>query len=150
MTHGGLEVLEGATRRPRSVSPDRVVSSVSETVRLALRPVPASAGIARRFVSSTLRGWGCDALVETAVLLVSEVVTNAVLHARSDLEVSVRLVDDEVRVEVTDGSPAEPQRRTAGQTATTGRGLALVEACARRWGVAERPGGKAVWFDLPA
>jgi anti-sigma regulatory factor (Ser/Thr protein kinase) len=119
-------------------------------VRVALRPVPASAGTARRFVVATLRDWDLEELVDTAALLVSELVTNAILHARSDVTVAVRALDDRVRVEVVDEADGVPLLRHATDTATTGRGLALVDACAWSWGVEPHPPGKAVWFDLEA
>lgn len=117
--------------------------------RLALRPVPASAALARLFVERTLAEWGCDAFLDASRLLVSELVTNAVLHARTDLELVVRLAPHGVRVEVSDGSPSAPVLRRYEDEAMTGRGLALVEELATRWGVDDRPqGGKAVWFEL--
>jgi anti-sigma regulatory factor (Ser/Thr protein kinase) len=116
--------------------------------RLALRPVPSSAARAREFVDRTLGEWGCDALVDAARLLVSELVTNAVLHARTDFELVVRLHRGGVRVEVSDGSSSAPVVRHYEDEAMTGRGLALVDELASRWGVDERPHGKAVWFEL--
>lgn len=116
--------------------------------RLALRPVPASAALARSFVERILGDWGCDGLVDASRLLVSELVTNAVLHARTDLELSVVLIARGVRVEVTDGSPSAPVVRHYEDEAMTGRGLALVEELASEWGVEERTHGKAVWFEI--
>jgi anti-sigma regulatory factor (Ser/Thr protein kinase) len=116
--------------------------------RLALRPVPASAATARQFVNDTLGGWGCDALSEAARLLVSELVTNSVLHARTDVELVVRLRRGGVRVEVHDASPVAPVVRRYEDEAMTGRGLALVDQLASRWGVESRGGGKTVWFEL--
>jgi anti-sigma regulatory factor (Ser/Thr protein kinase) len=120
----------------------------SSEARLALRPLPASAATARRFVDETLGGWGCDAYVDAARLLVSELVTNAVLHARTDIALVVRLLRTGVRVEVHDGSPSAPVVRHYDDEAMTGRGLALVDELARRWGVDREPGGKSVWFEL--
>jgi len=116
--------------------------------RLALRPVPASAALARLFVQQTLGEWGCDGLLDASRLLVSELVTNAVLHARTDLELSVRLVARGVRVEVSDGSPSAPVVRHYEDEAMTGRGLALVEELASDWGVDDRGDGKSVWFEI--
>lgn len=117
-------------------------------VRLALEPVPGSAAAARRFVADTLGGWGCDALVETARLLVSELVTNAVLHARTAMTLVVGLRRGGVRVEVHDGSPGSPVLREYGDDAMTGRGLALVAELSARWGVDRDRDGKSVWFEL--
>jgi hypothetical protein len=116
--------------------------------RLALRPVPASAARARAFVDRTLGDWGCDGFADASRLLVSELVTNAVLHARTDLSVVVRAVRTGVRIEVGDHSPAEPVVRRYEDEAMTGRGLALVDQLASRWGVDRHPDGKVVWFEL--
>ena len=121
---------------------------MNSEVRLALRPVPASAAEARQFVDATLSGWGCDAFVDASRLLVSELVTNAVLHARTEMTLVVRLLRGGVRVEVHDGSPVAPVVRNYEDEAMTGRGLALVDELADRWGVERDSGGKSVWFEL--
>jgi len=90
---------------------------------------------------------GRDDLAESAVLLVSEVVTNAILHAGTPIEVTLRL-DGGLRVEVADGSEHLPVRRRYATTAGTGRGLMMLEELADAWGVQRRPGGKVVWFEL--
>ena len=118
--------------------------------RLALDPVPGSAAAARRFVAETLGGWGCDVLVDTGRLLVSELVTNAILHARTTMTLVVRLRRTGVRVEVHDASPGAPVLRDYGDDAMTGRGLALVDELAESWGVERHADGKAVWFELDA
>jgi anti-sigma regulatory factor (Ser/Thr protein kinase) len=117
-------------------------------VRLALRPVPASAAMARHFVEETLGAWGCDAFLDATRLLVSELVTNAVLHARTEFELILRATRTGVRVEVHDGSVAAPVVRHYEDEAMTGRGLSLVDDLAARWGVDKREGGKSVWFEL--
>jgi anti-sigma regulatory factor (Ser/Thr protein kinase) len=115
---------------------------------LPLDPVPASPALARRWVTRALDGIGCAALSEVVALLVSEVVTNALLHARTPLEVDVRPHGDGVRVEVRDGSPAGPRRKRHSLEGTTGRGLCLVERLADDWGWRPESGGKVVWFDV--
>lgn len=110
----------------------------------------SSAGAARRFLSATLSAWADDALTDVATLLVSELVGNVVLHAGGELDVVVRRLPTAVRVEVHDRSPRLPVRKHYSTTATTGRGLGLVEDLSRRWGVERGPGGKAVWFELDA
>jgi anti-sigma regulatory factor (Ser/Thr protein kinase) len=119
-----------------------------EVARLALSGAPDSVGVGRRFVRSTLDEWGHGHLVETAGLLVSELVTNAVLHARSAPEVVVRLRADVVRVEVVDGSPRLPQAKGYGVESATGRGLLLIDRLAAAWGTERRTAGKIVWFEL--
>ncbi len=106
---------------------------------------------ARRFVSEALTGWGDDEgdLTDTVTLLVSELVTNAVVHAGSDVEVAVRLTATAARVEVTDASTGGVAPRDATAEEDSGRGLALVGNLARRWGVMAAPGGgKTVWFEV--
>ncbi len=112
---------------------------------------PTSARDARRLVAHTVREWDLPHLEDTAVLLVSEVVTNAVLHARTSLAVEVAHQGDVVRVTVSDRSAASPQRRRAGPQAGTGRGLGLLAVLATDWGTgpSEDPWRKDVWFELP-
>ncbi len=87
-------------------------------------------------------------LVETAVLLVSEVVTNALLHAGTRIDVAVSVDRTGVRVEVGDGSLHLPVRRRYSPTAGTGRGMMLLEQMVDEWGVQTRHDGKVVWFRL--
>jgi anti-sigma regulatory factor (Ser/Thr protein kinase) len=108
----------------------------------------ASASRARRFVSATLRAWECTPLVDAAVLLVNELVTNALIHARSSVEVLIRLLPGGLRIEVRDDSPRPPRLQTPTDDATGGRGLWLVDQMADTWGVEPAPGGKRVWFEL--
>lgn len=102
--------------------------------------------MARRFVRDALRDAGVD--VDTAILLVSEVVTNAVLHARSPLRVRVTTGDGFARVAVTDGSPVPPRLHTFSHMSATGRGLRMVEQLSRAWGVETSNDGKTVWFEV--
>ncbi|WP_432545724.1 ATP-binding protein [Kineococcus sp. SYSU DK004] len=118
---------------------------------LVLEPLPASVGAARRWLRGVLREVGAQELEDAAELAVSEVVTNAVLHARTRFTVAVRApAGGSLRVEVTDSSPAPVRVRRHGSAATTGRGLRVVEAVSRDWGVREPPPGagpgKTVWF----
>ncbi|MHB1774399.1 MAG: ATP-binding protein [Acidimicrobiales bacterium] len=108
---------------------------------------PAAVDDARRWVTTALDGWP-ERRVETARLLVSEVVTNAVLHARTDVEVRVELDDRTARVEVADRSPVDPVPKRYRPDAATGRGLRLLATLADRWGVRRSSGGKVVWFEL--
>jgi len=119
---------------------------VLETLDLA--PNPASVGEARRFTVDTLRRWGRDDLTTSGALLVTELVTNAILHARTMVQVILERGADFVRVEVRDGSPIRPALRNHGLDATTGRGLALVSQLADSWGVDVEEGGKVVWARL--
>jgi anti-sigma regulatory factor (Ser/Thr protein kinase) len=117
-------------------------------VTLDLAPYPASVGVARRFTVDTLRRWGREDLTTSGALLVTELVTNAILHARTMIQVILERREDVVRVEVRDGSPVRPAVRNHGLDATTGRGLALVSKLAESWGVDVTGAGKVVWAQL--
>ena len=109
-----------------------------------------SARAARRFVTQALSDYDDEGdLTDTVTLLVSELVTNAVIHAGSDVEVVVRLTATAARIEVTDTSASAIAPRDAAADEDSGRGLALVETLAQRWGVRPAPdGGKTVWFEV--
>lgn len=115
---------------------------------LRLPPTARSTTQARRFVLSALAEWNLDGLRDTAALLTSEVVTNSVLHARTDVEVTVTRLDDGVAIEVSDGSRRAPVRRLQVDEATTGRGVELLEQLAARWDVTLHEDGKTVRFTL--
>jgi anti-sigma regulatory factor (Ser/Thr protein kinase) len=117
-------------------------------VRADFPPEPASAARARRFVDSTLRSWSCDRLLDIATLLVSELVSNAVLHAGTVIHVVISMHGELVRIEVHDANARNPIRKHYSSLATTGRGLLLVERMARDWGVDHDSEGKSVWFEL--
>lgn len=110
---------------------------------------PAAAGVGRRFLESTLRVWGCPHLQETAALLASEVLTNAVRHARGSVSLRLRLSDQELIIEVADQSRRLPVPRVVDAFAESGRGLFLVEALSSSWGAVPTVYGKTVWFALP-
>lgn len=110
----------------------------------------SSAQSARRFVEQQLSGLP-PSLVERAIMLVSELATNAILHARSDFELSVSfpVPGSCVRIEVADAGGGEPRPQQPPPTAEHGRGLQLVAALSNRWGVERQSdGGKTVWFEL--
>lgn len=119
--------------------------------RQRLDPVPESARVARRTVLTTLEAAGRADLAEAAGLLVSELVTNAIVHARTPIDLDVVAGRDGLRVAVSDNSPHLPTPRHYGRSATTGRGLALVELLADRHGTENGAvDGKTVWFELGA
>jgi len=115
---------------------------------LRLPPTARSTTQARRFVLSALSEWDLDALRDTAALLTSEVVTNSVLHARTDIDVTVTRLDGGVAIEVSDGSRRAPVRRVQVDEATTGRGVELLQQLAAQWDVTLRDDGKTVRFTL--
>ena len=125
-----------------------------EDVRVVVEALPggpASVSAARRRVLRALDAWHLDALGDTAALLVSELVTNAMLHTGADVEVRVVREADAVRVTVLDRSPRRPVRRRHGLEAGTGRGLGLVDTLALDWGTCGPVDGwaKGVWVLLP-
>jgi DNA-binding NarL/FixJ family response regulator len=108
-----------------------------------------SAREARAFVDEVLARWDAADTIDVVVLLVSELVTNAVVHAGSEVDLSVRLLPDVVRVEVVDTSPVIPSPQDADDHDTSGRGLAIMDAMASAWGIDPLPDGKRVWFEVP-
>jgi anti-sigma regulatory factor (Ser/Thr protein kinase) len=87
-------------------------------------------------------------LTDTAQLLISELVTNAVIHGRSPVTVTADLSDGLLRVEVSDDNSRHPELRRADDRALDGRGMHIVDLLAARWGVTDAPLGKVVWFEL--
>lgn len=124
----------------------------------SFEPVGRSVATARAFVRDTLQGWGFADIVDDAVVLTSELVTNAVVHAGTAADVLCLRSDDGVRIEVADHYPErEIPLQGAAITMSSpdregGRGLQLCAALASRWGVDYTPTQKLVWFqlDLPA
>jgi anti-sigma regulatory factor (Ser/Thr protein kinase) len=108
--------------------------------------VPRSVGDARRFARAEVHEPGLESDVS---LVVSELATNAVLHARSSFRLTVDSSGDgAVRVEVEDEGTGLPDRRAGSQDGTTGRGLHLVAAVADRWGYHVHATGKVIWAEL--
>jgi anti-sigma regulatory factor (Ser/Thr protein kinase) len=109
---------------------------------------PRSAGRARRLVTAQLRDWDLDDLADTAELLVSEVVTNALRHTRGPLRLNLRMQDSRLTCEVEDTESAGPVRNTADIHAEGGRGTELLDLLADAWGNTRTPTGKTIWFEL--
>jgi CheY-like chemotaxis protein len=108
-----------------------------------------SARCGRDFARDTLTRWHVDELVGDAVLIVSELVSNAVVHARCPCELRLLLGDAAVRIEVDDSGVGTPDPLPASSTRPFGRGLNLIDAMTSAWGVEPRTGGKVVWAELP-
>jgi anti-sigma regulatory factor (Ser/Thr protein kinase) len=125
------------------------------TTTAARQAWPAAASAvpeARRMVRETLRGAGRCEVVESAELIVSELVSNVVLHVGGDLELAVDVRADEVVIEVSDSSPLSPHLRMFSRTSSTGRGMRLVHSLSAEHGVRprhadDRP-GKTIWVRL--
>ena len=113
-------------------------------------PVPAAVGSVRGFVRDALAGWGLDHLVSDAVLITSELATNAVTHAGSPFRTSLVRTGDVVRVAVEDGSSAWPRYHRAQPSDQDGRGMAIVSVLSRRTGCDSTVGGKVAWAELSA
>lgn len=113
-----------------------------------LPPSPESVPAARHFASDAAVEMGAKRSVVDTELLVSELATNAVLHARTPMRVSVLLNGERVRVEVRDDDPTLPEQRTPDALSPGGRGIMLVELLARAWGINHNERGKTVWFEL--
>ncbi|MFH9575616.1 ATP-binding protein [Streptomyces sp. NPDC017454] len=109
-----------------------------------------SAATGRRIVRATLQDWALGDLVDAAELVVTELIANAVQHARCDsVRLTVRRTEGEgVHVAVTDRSHQVPVLRLPGPAAQAGRGLAIVDSLAERWGHDPLPWGKRVWAEL--
>ena len=118
-----------------------------EVTRRFARAVQSPA-VARRFVADTLRQWGLSELVDDAVLLVSELAANAVVHAASDFTVGLSRVDGGLRLQVGDSSSAPPVARQPRVTDISGRGLVLMTELAEDVGHRLLDGGKIVWVEL--
>jgi anti-sigma regulatory factor (Ser/Thr protein kinase) len=116
---------------------------------ITLTADPTSAAAARAFVTATLRDWGLETTTDIAVLLADELVTNAIVHAGSELGVTVVAHARQLRVNVSDASHALPVvQEEEGHLRESGRGLHLVDALATAWGVIPHAAGKTVWFEL--
>lgn len=107
---------------------------------------PSSVGAARRFCEQTLEGWGV--VCPDATTVISELVTNAVVHAGTSYVVELALIGRRVRVGVTDGGEPEVRLRRPGREALGGRGLVLVQALSEGWGWAALSRGKKVWAEV--
>ncbi|WP_373305068.1 SpoIIE family protein phosphatase [Streptomyces lucensis] len=112
--------------------------------------VPEAVRHARRFTRRTLRGWGVHRdTLDAALLVVSELVTNALVHTGGPVRLDMSLVNHRLRLAVADASPRSPVKPASiGWEATGGRGILLVEAVSDAWGTIPVSGGKQVWADL--
>ncbi|QZY30616.1 ATP-binding protein [Nocardioides coralli] len=109
---------------------------------------PTSAGRARRLVREVVAGRGQHELLEAAELAISEIVTNALVHAGTAMRLRILAADRRLRFELEDGGSRLPHPRDFGPSASTGRGLRLVDQLVSRWGAHASPIGKVVWFEI--
>ncbi|MDQ1702518.1 MAG: hypothetical protein QOF57_1770, partial [Frankiaceae bacterium] len=115
---------------------------------LVLDAQPDAVPRARRFATAVLAGSDHPDLTSDVQLVVTELVTNALLHAGRPVTLVISAGSESVRVQVRDGSRAVPVRPRINDEAMTGRGLALVGALTQQWGVEAVPGGKVVWAEI--
>jgi anti-sigma regulatory factor (Ser/Thr protein kinase) len=119
--------------------------------RIDLPRDPSSAGAARRFIEARVSAWSFpQPAAEQLVLIGSELVTNAVLHARTDLTLTLELDDGRARISVKDQSKAPATLRHYRTDALTGRGLGVVASLSDSWGISAAADGKVVWAEVAA
>ncbi|MEU1409121.1 ATP-binding protein [Streptomyces sp. NPDC005728] len=104
---------------------------------------------ARRLVTAQLSDWDLQDLVDTAELLVSELVTNALRHTRGPLRLNLQVRGPRLRCEVEDTESAGPVRQVVDVDAESGRGTELLDLLAEAWGSTRTATGKTTWFELP-
>lgn len=121
-----------------------------DAVRRTFSPSAEAVAAARSFTLATAQGWDFSLEdVVDAILVVSELSTNAIRHARSRFEICLRRTDRSIIVEVSDSSAAPAEVRTPMEDVIGGRGLMIVEQVAHQWGSRPGPyGGKTVWAEL--
>lgn len=119
------------------------------TAHTELAPGSFAPARARAFLTETCQAWRADDFVTDAALVVSELVTNAVRHAGTDMRLVLELRDGTLTVRVHDHGPGLPRLIPPAERGFGGQGLAIVVRLAQAWGVAvEDGGGKAVWCRL--
>lgn len=155
--HGsGDDMCAVILRRPLPVtldpppSPALPAASTARHVSRTLHPRPQAAGQARRLVRGWLEDWGLGDVQDAALLVISEMVTNAVTHAEGLITVEASADETTLRLAVTDASHALPRLERADPAAEHGRGVDLVDMLSRRWGTDRLPVGKRVWAELDA
>ncbi|MCT9932328.1 ATP-binding protein [Planotetraspora sp. A-T 1434] len=105
---------------------------------------------ARRLTRERLSAWGMEKVTDVAELLVSELVTNALCHARGPIRLALSATEGMLRCEVEDGGTVLPRLYNAHEDDEGGRGLCLLDMLACCWGAARTANGKVMWFELPA
>jgi hypothetical protein len=114
----------------------------------SIRPTSADIRSARHEFGEVLRRSGLAECEPTASLLVGELLTNVVLHSRTDAHLMAAWNTAGLRVEVQDDDPTPPRQRSPRPMSPSGRGLQIVDLASDRWGVTPLPDGKVVWFEL--
>ncbi|MFN8035458.1 MAG: ATP-binding protein [Acidimicrobiia bacterium] len=121
----------------------------TSSIETVFPPVPASVAAARRFLRAALGRSGADPiLVDDALLALSELVTNAVVHANTEFRVRVTVDAGVVRVDVLDSGDGRPCPQPGGALDAGGRGLRIVDRVSDEWAIGEREDGSGVWFAM--
>ncbi|APU41256.1 SpoIIE family protein phosphatase [Streptomyces sp. TN58] len=132
--------------------PAHPVRPTRRTMLTVAQAEPERIAGARRQVRELLHDWADEEQVDSAVLMVSEMVTNVLMHTDGDALLVAEAVGDlggrRLRVEVADSSDELPHKRHPGEMASSGRGVLLTEMLADAWGVDPRGEGKSIWFEL--
>lgn len=115
-----------------------------------LPPVRSAVAAARRHVERACREWHLEALEDNALLLTSEVVTNAILHGTGAVRLQMHRSASRLRIEVGDDDPELPSAQDSGNALESGRGLMIVNTLSTDWGAEQLGAGKIVWFELAA
>lgn len=125
---------------------------VRRTVLTVSQSAPRQIREARHEIRALLHDWTVPDQVDAAVLLVSELITNVLVHTDEDAVLTARLMGmpgaRRLHIDVGDRSDDMPHRRSPGEMASSGRGLLLIEELADAWGVDPRGDGKAIWFEI--
>ena len=153
---GGASGYLEKSRSPLTLGDDLLaVCGLLEVVEIGIGAAKARLGrdhrtprLARRFVTRAFQRWDVRSELDVIELLVSELVTNSIVHGRSDAEISVAVLGERVRVTVFDSSREPLVRRELGAEGPSGRGLLMLDALATAWGTDFVPGGKVVWFEV--
>jgi len=126
-------------------------NALHRDAEVQLMPHPKSVRVARRFCALTLEAFGLACCIEPTRLLVSELVTNAVLHAHTPIGLRFELDGRQLRIEVRDGFAEMPNPRVIDLTELpeSGRGLKVVDALGGTWGWERTHAGKVVWCEVP-
>jgi len=139
----------GAEDTPAGVTPAR---TVRRTMMSVAQAEPERVAVARQQLRELLHDWTSQDQIDSAVLLLSEMLTNVLVHTDADALLLAEVRDQadgrRMRIEVTDPSDDLPHKRRPGELASSGRGLVLIELLADTWGVDPRGEGKSIWFEL--
>ena len=143
-----ISQLLAQLRRPPPVTaaPPRPLDAPG--MMFTLPPELSSVRQARRLVEGVLRDWSKQDVADEVLLLTSELVTNAIVHARCEVQLTLVPVGEHLRVEVADSGPGALQFKEPDHEDINGRGLMLVEAMSRTWGTSADEARKTVWFEI--